>query len=980
MNVCFLKNKAGYLWRKEHIRAIFILFLLLNIFFFDVIYLNRTLSSLQVPGVMGNGPYPHSGKYTHRAFIDPGGSTWSPRPHTILASRPYHEGHLPLWNPFQGIGQPLAGNMDSNALNPLRIFLYLTPTPYMWDLYLLFRLLLAGIFAYLFMRAIEVSYLTSIFSAVLFMFCGYFIFSIDMHHLDVEIFLPFAFLCVEKIIQNRRNLNWVILCGIGIFFTIVGGQPQSTFLILSFATFYYFFRVFAFRENGGLKLFGRYLALFVTANLIGFALSAILLFPFYEFWKLSWRNHNINLGYMLAMKFKCYFYDFISFFLPYFLGPINASWVKGYEWHALTRGYVGVTGMLFSVAGFIDFLKSKNKRNYHVLFFGAALFIMIGIFYVVLGFNWLQKIPIIKMINLNKYLGPVYTFSNAVLAGIFLDKMTDSKPKEYLKALNTSAIIIILLILCVFIYFYRYMVEHSGILPQYSKILHLLSYSIIDFTLKQIAMALFFMGVILLSYFLYTKRKIFGSREFKIVIISVAVMEMFFYVPNPGILKGRNLRYDIFQEAPYLAFLQKNIGYFRVVGVDRILYPNFAGVFGIGDIRVLDGLVPKRYMEFVANYFKLPEPPDRFTGDEGIDFNDGRMLDLLGVKFILMQEGLGDLISNILKYGRIIRAGQPLDQWIYSSRLFINGINKKILFAHAPSEIEFEITIPPQGQLRFSIGINPGAWYPEKGDGVLFEICLSNDMGKKTIFSKYIDPKKRIGDRKWFDYSLDLKQYGGEKVLLSFITLPGLNSSQDNNYDWSAWGDIRLISNTSQERLKLVYDKEIRIYENTEVFPRAFVAHQYVLEKEKERILKTLGDEKFDLRKCIILEEDIPDEFQRRLLPTVFDEESQATIIKYGANQTECFVQMKRPGFLVLSDLYYPGWNAYVDGKKEKIYQADYILQSVLLKEGVHTVTFRYEPRSFKMGAWISAGTSILCMITMMGVVLFRKRRTNGKR
>lgn len=322
-------------------KAICYILILILIFFFDVIFLGKTLSSIKVPGILVNGPYGYKGNYSHRALIDPGGSTWGPAPHTRLVSQQYKEGIFPLWNPYQGIGHPLAGNMDSNALNPLRILLYWNPSPYLWDLFLIFRLLLAGIFAYLFMRSILVSHLPPLFTAILFMFCGYFIFSIDMNHLDVEVFLPFIFLCLERIVQHRGSLKWIIFYGIGIFFTIVGGQPQSAFLILSFATFYYFFRIIVFRENWGLKLFSKYLSLFVIANLIGFTLSAVLLFPFFEFWKLSWNNHDPRLGHILGLSYNSYFRDFISFFIPYYLGPIHGSWLKEYNWHILTRGCWG---------------------------------------------------------------------------------------------------------------------------------------------------------------------------------------------------------------------------------------------------------------------------------------------------------------------------------------------------------------------------------------------------------------------------------------------------------------------------------------------------------------------------------------------------------------------------------------------------------------------------------------------------------------
>ncbi len=66
---------------------------------------------------------------------------------------------------------------------------------------------------------------------------------------------------------------------------------------------------------------------------------------------------------------------------------------------------------------------------------------------------------------------------------------------------------------------------------------------------------------------------------------------------------------------------------------------------------------------------------------------------------------------------------------------------------------------------------------------------------------------------------------------------------------------------------------------------------------------------------------------------------------------------MDGEGFLVLSDTYYPGWKAYVDGREERIYQADYFLRAVFLSSGLHKVKFIFDPLSFKLGLWMTLTT-----------------------
>lgn len=965
-----LTYKINSLLKKDTVRAIIILTLLVTVVFFDVIFLKKTISSIQVPGVMGNGPYGHSGTYKHRALVDGGGSTWGPRPHTILISKLYKDGSLPLWIPYMGTGQPLAANMDSSAFNPLRVFLYLYPSTFMWDMFVIFRLLLAGIFAYLYMRAIQLSHLTSLFSAILFMFSGYFIFNIDMHHLDVEIFLPFVFLCFEMMIQKNDSIKWGAFSCMAIFFTVVGGQPQSAFLILVFGYIYYLFRVFSFRENWHLKLIAKYSAVLALINIVGFSLSSFLLIPFYEFMKLASHNHSEGLG----LSYNPHLSDIMSFFVPYYLGPIHGSWLKDYSWHILTRGYVGVTAVLFSFTAVLEAFKSRDRQSCFIVFFGVSLFLMLAKFYGLPLVNWIGKLPIANMINYGKYLGPLYAFCFAVLAGFCLEKIAGSG--DFSGSIKKAAVMIIFIMVGTFFYYYRYMEENANVLSYLSKYSTLLSFSIKDLVLGQSAVAVLFIAILIYVYFLYSRRKKFGEKTFKIIVISVALIELFIYMPNPGVPKHRNKRYDIFTKAPYIDFLQKNLANHRVVGIDRVLYPDFASAFDIGDLRVLDALLVKRYMTLIGDYFQSPS--DRFTGDEGIEFKKPevqRILDLMGVKYILSTtelegiDGAGNIVDDIIRNGKVVYSpGQPVTKWIKSTDVNINGINKKGLIEHAPSKIDYKVMIPADSSLNFSISLLPETWSPNKGEGVLFEILLTSEGKQRIIFSRYINPKLMKRERRWFDISVDLSAYAGKDAILSFITSPGMDKKSNNDHCWAVWGNIKFVKNDSNKRFKLVYNKEILIHENTKVFPRAFVVHDYEVVKDESAVLKRLKDSNFDLRNKIIIKDDVSDSIRSKLVNIDKSALSPAELRSYGADRVEITADMQNPGFLVLSDTYYPGWIAYVDGKETEIFVSDYIFRSVFLDKGVHNITFVYRPLSFKIGLLVG----LIALVSVASVLILR--------
>ncbi len=69
--------------------------------------------------------------------------------------------------------------------------------------------------------------------------------------------------------------------------------------------------------------------------------------------------------------------------------------------------------------------------------------------------------------------------------------------------------------------------------------------------------------------------------------------------------------------------------------------------------------------------------------------------------------------------------------------------------------------------------------------------------------------------------------------------------------------------------------------------------------------------------------------------------------------------QSEYPGWVLLSDVWYPGWGAAVDGEPVPVLRADYLFRAVEVPAGAHTVEFGYRPRSF----WGGLGVSLLALL-----------------
>jgi uncharacterized membrane protein YfhO len=97
-------------------------------------------------------------------------------------------------------------------------------------------------------------------------------------------------------------------------------------------------------------------------------------------------------------------------------------------------------------------------------------------------------------------------------------------------------------------------------------------------------------------------------------------------------------------------------------------------------------------------------------------------------------------------------------------------------------------------------------------------------------------------------------------------------------------------------------------------------------------------------------------------------------IISEKNNRLQLLVNSTEDNLLVLSDTYYPGWQAFVDGKRTKIYRADYIFRAIPLNAGTYQVEFVYDPISFKLGAGVTFLGILGCIV--FGWITRRRRRS----
>ncbi len=146
--------------------------------------------------------------------------------------------------------------------------------------------------------------------------------------------------------------------------------------------------------------------------------------------------------------------------------------------------------------------------------------------------------------------------------------------------------------------------------------------------------------------------------------------------------------------------------------------------------------------------------------------------------------------------------------------------------------------------------------------------------------------------------------------------------------------------------LSITSEDDYAIFENLSVLPRAFLASDYQIESDKQSILNKMRSMDFDFSKSVLLEE----------FPRVSPEPGSgwADIVSYTPKEVSIKTNSKSPKILFLSDNYYPGWRAKIDGHDAKILRADYTFRAVAVDSGEHLVKFYLDSGSFKVGVFIS--------------------------
>jgi hypothetical protein len=159
-----------------------------------------------------------------------------------------------------------------------------------------------------------------------------------------------------------------------------------------------------------------------------------------------------------------------------------------------------------------------------------------------------------------------------------------------------------------------------------------------------------------------------------------------------------------------------------------------------------------------------------------------------------------------------------------------------------------------------------------------------------------------------------------------------------------------------------VYTRPVRVFAVPEPMPRAYVVSGVRIDGRPDEPSGVIASG-FDERREVALD---PSSGRAASLPQ--DDAGRAEIVERRSDRLTLAVAARRPGVLVVTEGYDPGWRAWVDGAPAPVWRANAIFRAVPVGEGDHRVEMRYRPPSV---AWGTAASVLGVVLT--GVLIGRR-------
>jgi len=907
-------------------------------------------------------------------------------PYRAYVARTIRNGQIPLWNPYLFLGAPALANPQTAVFYPLNVALSWLSAPRMVAWSIVLHVALAAIFAYLYARhAARLSPLAAFLGASAFAFGGFLSGQVEhVNQLSVSAWFPLLLLLWELLPRAR----WPALLGMGavVGLGLLAGHAQSSYISFVGLGIYALlppivdgWRTWRKRatldqeamQRAALRSLMSTLLQLGFVGLVGVGLAAVQLLPTLELSRLSIRSGGMSYREAVAFSLKP-----VPRLLRYtFLPPWGSNLVDVFGGDFFTEylAYVGVLPLLLAALAAVFWLLQAvgvSRTSLHELASGTILVQLLavaglGVFLALGAYNPLYFVLYKLMPGFSLFRVParwlfLYAFGVAMLAGMGLQILAaETTPGGRCHAGCPPART-------------RHRVPVEGHPAPTSPLWKGVRSNV--FCPRAVATLLVIIGLAellgaaqALPFNYPTTPEAFSSlRTAPAHILAAQSLET-----APGrFLSLSDITFDpgdlAEMQQMFRGTLSEKAIYDYIVCAKRqeIVAPNLPLAWQMYAVDGYDGgvLPLAQYVRLQRLFLSESEILTDGRLREGLKrIPPSRLLSILGVRYVITDK-VHDVWIDDVFYDLAFDAVLGASSLGGNDATSVTGEAASHFTATALGVVSYleggQGVVDGTPVAEIHLTTERGTRRTPRRDTETLILYAGKDTTEGIYGADVAHTQARIGHH-WRDrpegsdyvarlhWETPTRVAGVQVVALPFggrIHIRGMTL-----IDTRDGSNVPVILSTDGH-FRQVHSGDVKVYEVLDALPRAYVVHQTQVIADDERALAAMANSTFHPAAIAILAGGREIKEEALAKPTV-------TVIAYDARAVTVQASLHAPGYLVLSDSWYPGWKATVDGQPADIERANLAFRAVYLPSGTHTVQFRYTPISYFIGLGISVAT-----------------------
>ncbi len=892
-------------------------------------------------------------------------------PYWAMASAALRAGQLPLWNPHIFMGVPFLANSQAGFFYPLNWPLWLLlPVPYAASATILIHLMIGGWGAMLAgRRLLALAWPAAFLSSLAFVLGGYLTAQVEhLNQLQGLAWLPWLFVVLAPLASTaapQRSTLLRCIVGVACLFALqlLAGHTQTAFISGTAVTLWLLF--LAARRSHRRQLISRASLVLIGGGLLSLLLAAVQLLPTLELTQLSSRQGGLSFNEVLSFSWH----------------PLHLARaiLPAYD-QSLFSEYVAFLPLTVLVLALIGAWRWRGQPL-------IATFVLLTIVGLVLALGrftplyWLlARLPGFNLFRVPARWLILYAFSAAMLAGsglqiLFYQAIASEKWEEWrrsvIRAWRTAVILLMglmiwgvvgrwlapfiptgaespyhppsvvmlvgwlgeLLIASVLIWLaLKRARQQREKTDPYSRVGHTAApplqptaYWLLPTAYFLLILIVLFLASRILPYNqLTTAEAYFDWRPSAARLAAVSgcnVPDVACHQPMERFLSLSDIFFDPGDQAEINTIYADQLGpdalydYTVAIKEKEIIAPNLPMVYGLAAVDGFDGGVLPLWS--YGRLMQLFLPEDVATTDgrlrEYLDsVPEARWLDLFNARYLIT-----DKVGDAWYEGVYFDQQHP-----------VSPNDGPVDVGLVPSYEATELWLLAEGE--------PGAIEVETAAGQVWQI--NGDVMQPGLY-RYRWPEAATAE------AIRLLPCAATSCTVLGLTLV---DGRDDTFQSLVPGNYRLI-----------HSGDVKIYENLDVLPRAFMVYDWQWTADVEQSVALMDREDFDPRQTAVLVGD-------GQLPTASAANGDVVVASYEPERVILEVESDTAGLLVLTDANYPGWQATIDGEPTTIYTADGLFRGVFVPEGAHEVVFAFRPSLLSWGSIATVIAVLLCACLMV--------------